>query len=564
MEFTGIGASEGAVTGTALVYRHESKKLKNHLELTPEAALEKFFDGRQRVYDELISMAREAEGKFGSDKAGIFEGYAEVLMDDEIEELARTFIREGNAPAIAAEKAMQQQASELQALEGDYMRERASDLTDIGRRLAAAISGEEQAPLPSLTAPCILVADELSPFETVRLDTSFILGLAMDKGGYTGHVAILARSLGVPCVVGLKDISSKVQTGDFCALDSASGRFILNPNEETITALHEEEEKRQRHLLELSKTAREAASTMDGISITVCANINSPKEIQLAEEKGADGVGLFRTEFLYMDNQNLPSEDEQFEAYRQVLEVLQNKPLTIRTLDIGGDKEHPALGLEKEDNPFLGYRAIRLGLDKPEILKPQLRAILRASAFGKVELMFPLVVSLDEIRQGRCLVEECAAELASNGIKAGKPQIGIMVETPAAALLAKEFAAEADFFSIGTNDLTQYTLAVDRGNSRIADLYDPLNPAVLRLLALTCEAAASSNISVCICGELGSDPKALPLLIGLGITKFSVLASKISSVKANIRKLNAAKCSQLARQALALGSAAEVHTLLKA
>jgi len=575
MEFTGTGASEGAVSGITLVFRHEQEsdysglqdpsvggKNGKQQELTFESAMEKFFEGRSRVHQELLAMSKEAEEKYGADKAGIFEGYAEILMDEEIEELVASLIKKGYTPQVAARKAMEQQATELEALEGDYMRERASDFADIGRRLHAAVSGEEQSPIPVLTEPCILVADELSPFETVRLDHSLILGLAMDKGGYTGHVAILARSLDIPCVVALGHASTKIKSGSMCVLDGTSGRLITDPSNETLSAFSQKEEERRQHLAVLAKTANEPAITLDGVPLQVCANIGSPEEARRAAIQGADGVGLFRTEFLYIDSIRLPSEEEQFEAYRQVLDALGNKPLTIRTVDIGGDKDHPALGLEKEDNPFLGYRAIRLGLDQPRIFKPQLRAILRASAFGKVELMFPLIISLDEVRQARLLVEECLAELSAEGLEANKPSFGIMVETPAAALLAKEFAAEVDFFSIGTNDLTQYTLAVDRGNTRIASLYDPLNPAVLRLLALTCDAALNAGIPVCICGESAADPKALPLLVGLGITKFSVLASRISSVKANIRALDAGKARELTQKALKLATAAEIHSLL--
>jgi phosphotransferase system enzyme I (PtsI) len=370
--------------------------------------------------------------------------------------------------------------------------------------------------------------------------------------------------LDIPCVVGLGNASAETQTGLPAALDGTSGRFITNPGGETISAFQRKEEERRQRLCVLMKTSAEPACTLDGVSILVCANIGSPEEARIAAAQGADGVGLFRTEFLYMDSKSLPSEEDQFTAYRQALDALGTKPLTIRTLDIGGDKDHPALGLEKEGNPFLGYRAIRLSLDRPSILKPQLRAVLRSAVFGRVELMFPLVVTLDEFKAARSLVEEYAAELASEGIEAVRPPLGIMVETPAAVLMAVEFAAAADFFSIGTNDLTQYTLAADRGNPRVARLYDPLNPAVLRLLAAACNAAMTAGIPVSLCGELAADQQALPLLIGLGITKLSLSAPGIPSAKAQIRTLDKGKCIRLARQALTLPSAAEVHALLSA
>jgi phosphotransferase system enzyme I (PtsI) len=406
------------------------------------------------------------------------------------------------------------------------------------------------------------VADELSPLETVRLDHSKILGLAMDKGAYTGHLAILARSFGIPCVVSLGNVSSQIQNGSLCALDGSTGRFIIEPDQETLEGFRLKEETRQQKIVSLAKHAAEPACTKDGVHILVCANISSSEEARQAAAQGADGVGVFRTEYLYMDKNWLPFEEEQFQVYKESLEALGDKPLVIRTLDIGGDKAHPALGLEKEDNPFLGYRAIRLSLGQPDVFRAQLRAILRAAAFGKVELMLPMVGTLDEILRARQFVEECRKELAAQGIKAGSPPLGIMVETPAAALMAREFAAETDFFSIGTNDLTQYTLAVDRGNPRIATLYDPLDPAVLRLMALTCDAAIEEGIPVGICGELAANPKALPLLIGLGMTELSVSASWIPGIKAEIRSLEKEKCREFAQKALTLSSAAAVRSHL--
>jgi len=561
MEFTGIGVCEGSISGTAVVFRHESS-LKNDTseQLTFEAAMERFNEGRRILYNELTDMAAQAKEKIGSDKAGIFEGFAEVIMDDEIESLTASFIKEGHTAAAAAQKALDEQARELESLESGYMQERGSDLTDIGRRLAAIISGEGHS-LPVIKEPCILVADELSPFETVGLDHNLILGIAMDKGGVTGHAAILAKSLGIPCVVTLGDASVKTQSGSLCAMDGASGRFITDPDKETIAAFRQKEEERKLQFSFLLKAAAEPAVTTDGVSILVCANIGLPEEAQRAAVHGADGVGCFRTEFLYMDRQ-LPSEEEQFEALRQAQDALAGKPLTIRTLDIGGDKEHPALGLEKEDNPFLGYRAIRFSLDQPSIFKPQLRAILRAAAFGPIELMFPMIATLDEFRQAKIITEECIEELKSQGIKTGSPKLGIMIETPAAALLAREFAAEADFFSIGTNDLTQYTLAADRGSQRVSGLYDPLNPAVLRLMSLTCEAAEEAGISAGICGELAADARAVPLLVGLGLTKLSVSGSQIPAIKKEVRALKKEKCKALAKKALALSTAREVRALL--
>ena len=561
MEFKGVGASPGTVSGTVIVLRHEANAEEEGQNLTSEEAMRRFYCGRSILYEELLSTARKAKDKIGADNAGLFEAYAEILMDDEIEESVRSYIKDGVSPGSAARRAFEDQVKELEAVQSDYMRERSQDLADMGRRLAAAVSEKKNTPLPEIKTPSVLIADDLGPFEIVNLAHNYILGLATDKGGYTGHLAILARSLGIPCVVGLESVSSRIKNNDICALDGGSGLFIIEPDSETIKQFSEKEAARQTELARLAKASAGPVCTKDGLPIMVCANIGAPVEAARARDQGADGIGVFRTELMYMEEDRLPGEEEQFRSYREALTALGGSVLTIRTLDIGGDKEHPALGLEKEENPFLGYRAIRMGLDKPEILKPQIRAILRAAAFGSIELMFPMISSLDELRQARSCVEECRRELALEGLEAGDPPVGIMVETPAAAVMAREFAAEADFFSIGTNDLTQYTLAADRENRRIAKLYDQLDPSVLRLLALTSEAAAEAEITSCVCGEIAADPKALPILIGLGITKFSVSTSHIPGLKAEIRKLDSIKCGLHARNALALSTAAEVRNL---
>ena len=559
-EFQGIGVSEGTASGPVLVLQFKTTENEsiNPQEQDLNTAMEKFFQGRDLMHCELIAMSREVKTKFGHDKAGIYEGYAEILMDDEIEDLVRAYVKEGYSTETAAQKAFLKQVEEFESLKDEYMRERGRDLADIGRRFAAVIERRGQnAPLV-LKEPCILVGNELSLFEIVGLDQSKIIGLAMDRGGYTSHVAILARSLGIPCVVGLENLSAQLRNGTLCALDGNSGRFIIEPAREILDSFYFEDKEQRKKPPSLTKYDLGPALTKDGVSIIVCANIGSLEEAKQAAIHGADGVGVFRTELMYMKSGHLPSEEEQFNIYQQVWDAMNGKIITIRTLDIGGDKEYPDLNLKKEDNPFLGYRAIRLSLDRPDLIKPQVRAILRTAALGNVELMLPLIATLDEIRRVRSIVEECCRELA---IQEMLP-IGIMVETPAAALMAREFAVESDFFSIGTNDLAQYTLAADRGNARIANLYDQLDPAVLRLIALTSEAAAEAGIQVGICGELAADPKALPLLIGLGMTKLSVSPSRISNLKAELRSLEVEKCLSLAKKALTLPTAAAVHELL--
>jgi phosphotransferase system enzyme I (PtsI) len=561
LRFEGIGASPGKALGRATVFIHRPETdspghggSEADAFLGFEEELARFRGAVKTVHAQLLALAKEGE-KFGPHEAGMFEGYAEILMDDEIEETARGLIAGGLNAAAAGQKLMEGLAGEWENMDA-YMAQRAGDLRDLGKKLRIAASGEKGAELPVLHEPSILIADELSPFETAALDHRFIKALALDSGGYTGHVAILARSLGIPCAAGLGGASAAARDGELCALDGDAGLFILNPGGEEIDIFRAGEKGRVSF-----KALPEAVCTGDGVPIAVCANIGSVDEGALARERGADGVGLLRTEFLYMNR--LPGEDEQYESYTRILEALNGKPLTIRTMDIGGDKEFPALGLAREENPFLGYRAIRIGLDQTAVLKTQLRAILRASARGNVELMFPLIISPGEFKAAKAMLAECRKELEQRGLAVGNPPAGIMVETPAAALMAKELAEEADFFSLGTNDLTQYTLAVDRGNPKVASLYDPLNPAVLRLMSLCTKAARQAGIPAGLCGELAGDETALPLLIGLDLVKLSLGGPKIPLIKEGIKKLDTGACRSLARKALACKSAGEVRELLK-
>jgi phosphotransferase system enzyme I (PtsI) len=567
MLYSGIGVSEGAVVGKIVTFRHRTPIVaKNPSRTTgpvdPEVELERFREGRKKTAAALEALAREAAEKFGEEKAGIFEGYSEILMDAEVEDAVRSLVGEGWDAEAAVREAMASLAADFAAMEGEYMRERAADMEDLGRRLADATAGREADTPPVLRGPCVLVADDLSPAETVRLAPSLIQALVVDRGGPTSHVAILARSLGVPCVVGLGSVSSVARDGDLCAVDGEAGIVVIDPDKKTIDDFRRLAADRAAVLARLGENASLPAVTADGVAVRVCANIGSAEEAKGARNNGADGAGLFRTEFLYMDGERLPSEDEQYATYTRTSELLGGAPLTIRTLDVGGDKDLPALGLTKEENPFLGYRAVRVGLDRPDILKPQLRAVLRTAALGPVELMFPLVVSVDELRRLKAVVAECRAELAAEGVATGPLPVGVMIETPAAALMARELAAEADFFSIGTNDLTQYTLAVDRGNTRIAALYDPFNPAVLRLIAAACDAARAAGIPVGMCGEFASDELAVPVLIGFGLNEFSVAASRVPAIKDLVRRLDSNSCQDLARRVLLLGSVAEVHAVI--
>ena len=565
-QYLGIGASEGAVVGRTVVFRHSAKTLteeQSSFNIDIPAEMDRFRVGVKKTAADFKELAAEAMIKFGKEDSGIFEGYIEILCDDEIEEKVLGLIGNGRKAEFAAITAFAEIAAEFAELEGDYISERASDIEDIGRRLSASISGREIETLPLLTKSCIFVADDLSPAETIRLDLSHLQGLIVDKGGATSHVVILARSLGIPCIVGSGSVAVDSENGILCAMDGNTGSIILNPDKKTEEKYRRIGDIQSAERNRLRQSANLPATTIDGVTILVYANIGSSDEAMKVRSDGADGVGLFRTEFLYMDEEKLPDESQQYNAYKKAVEGLGGFPLVIRSFDIGGDKDLPAFDLAKEDNPFLGYRAIRIGMDRPDIFKPQLRAILRAAVHGPIELMFPMIISVDELRSLKYLLSICRDELKSEGISTPTIPVGIMVETPAAALMAEELAKEADFFSLGTNDLTQYTLAVDRGNLKISSLYDPCNPAVVRLIYATSKAALSANISTCICGELGSDLLAIPLLLGLGLTKFSVSSAKIPAVKALIRSLNTEDCKKLALQALSMGTTGEIRKILK-
>ncbi len=563
-QIQGSPAAEGSAVGEVVVFRHAQTDFSTIQSFgNPEDEMVRFALGRQVAADEFTALIHETMLKFGAEKAGIFEGYLEILMDDEVEESMRAQTKTGQSAEASAIHVFAGIAADFASMEGGYMQERAADIIDIGKRLAVAISGRGSETLPQLTKPCVLVVDDLSPAETVRLELSYVQGLLVDGGGVTSHVAILARSLNIPCIVGLSDFSLNIKNGERVALDGKTGILFKNPSachcEEFLERRQQETEQRNR----LLEAASGAAITEDGVIIAVRANIGTPEEALNAKQNGAEGVGLFRTEFLYMHSDELPTEEMQYEAYKKALEALDGAHLTIRSFDVGGDKELPAMQLEKEENPFLGYRAIRIGLDRPEVFKPQLKAALRAALHGKAELMLPMIISVNELRAIKALINECKVELKQEGKPFGdKLPVGIMIETPAAALLADELAREADFFSIGSNDLTQYTLAVDRGNAKIAALYNSFHPAVLRLIGLTGDAARRANIPLCMCGEFASDTRATALLIGLGLTELSVSPVLVPLVKDAVRKLNTKNCRALAERVLGLATAEEIMDML--
>lgn len=556
----GIPAAPGIALGPARRFHPPALEVPERPTADPEAELRALDEALARAAEDIQAQRAAVAGRAGAARAAIFDAHLLFLRDEVLLEPVRRRVREGSSAAAAWREAVEEMAAAWEALPDAYQRARAADLRSVGAQVLAHLLGVP-VPRPRLEAEGILLAADLTPADAAGLDPRTALGVATAFGGPTSHAAILARSLGIPAVVGLGERLFEIAEGTPLALDADAGLLHVAPPAELVREL----EARRRERLEAEAGARAEAHapavTRDGVTVEVAANVGSPEEIAVALEAGCDGVGLLRTEFLFLDRPRMPSEDEQEAAYRRAAEALGGRPMVIRTLDVGADKPLPYLPQPPEANPFLGVRGLRLGLERPELLRGQLRAILRVAADHPVRLMFPMVSTLEELRTARGHLLAAADEL-------GRPlpeglQVGIMVEVPSAALLAAALAPEVDFFSIGTNDLTQYTLAADRGNERVAELQDALHPAVLRLIALACEAGAAHGRWVGVCGEVAGDALATPLLLGLGVRELSMNPPAIPAVKRAVRETELGRARELAARALALPSAAAVRELLR-
>lgn len=563
---TGIAASPGAVFGKALVLKEEPIVLNTHKITSAqlEAEKSKFFAGREKAVAQLTAIKEKAGRTLGEEKEAIFEGHLMILEDEELEEEILAYLEENLVTAdVAASKVIEMQAAMLSEIDDEYLKERAGDIRDIGNRLVRNILGMRIVDLGDIQEEAILVAYDLTPSETAQLNLDKVLGFATDIGGRTSHTSIMARSLELPAIVGTNNITAQVKTGDLLILDAINNEIHINPSEAQITAFKAVQEKEAAEKAELAKLKDLAAETPDGHRVEVCGNIGTIRDVEGVLRNGGEGVGLYRTEFLFMDRDHLPSEEEQFQAYKEVVEAMGDKLVVLRTMDIGGDKELPYLDLPKEMNPFLGWRAVRIGLVRREILDTQLRAVLRASAFGKLAMMFPMIISVEEIRELKGIVNELKQQLRNEGKAFDEQiQIGVMVETPAAAVNARHLAKEVDFFSIGTNDLTQYTLAVDRGNEIIAHLYNPLSPAVLNLIKQVIDASHAEGKWTGMCGELAGDERATALLLGMGLDEFSMSSISVPRIKKLVRSVNFADAKALADEALAQPTAADIERLV--
>lgn len=536
---TGIGASEGVAIGKVLLFTEEEMVIPEVKDenSTIEAELTKLEDGLKKSKTQLIAIREKVKEKMGEDKAAIFDGHILLLEDEDlIMEVEDKIKGEGLPAAKALHDGINEYCEMISKLDDPYLRERAADLQDIGKRWLKNLLGIRIKDLSDLEPNTVVVTYDLTPSDTAQLDLENCVGFLTEVGGKTAHSAIMARSLELPAVVGIKGVLNGVKEGETVIMDGEEGELFLDPSPELIAEYVAKKEKLAAEKEELKKLISEEAITTDGRKVDIWGNIGSPNDVDAVIASGATGIGLYRTEFLFMNSDHFPTEEEQYEAYKVVVQKMQGKPVTIRTMDIGGDKELPYLDLPKEMNPFLGYRAIRISLENKDMFKTQLKAILRASHYGQIKIMYPMISSVNEIRKANEILEECKNELDEIGQLFDRNiKVGIMVETPSTAIIAYKFAKEVDFFSIGTNDLTQYFLAVDRGNEMVSALYNSFNPAVLEAIQKVIDAAHNAGISVSMCGEFAGDKKATKLLLGMGLDSFSMSASSTLQVKKIIR-----------------------------
>ncbi|MBQ9987387.1 MAG: phosphoenolpyruvate--protein phosphotransferase [Erysipelotrichales bacterium] len=530
----------------------------------PVVEIERLQEAIKTSSEEIEGIKEKSAEKLSLEEQAIFDAHLALVNDPE---LYTQVVHKIEVEQINAEYAVEEVANifihMFESLEDEYMRARASDIKDVTYRVMAHLCGIRMADISLIDHEVILVAEELTPSDTAQLDKRYIKGFVTEQGGRTSHSAIMARSLEIPAVVGMKEAMNMIEHGEMIILDAIEGNVIIAPSdteiqEYTKKSIQVEEEKK-----ELVSLIEEETVTLDGVHIELSANIGNPKNMEAVIRNGADGVGLYRTEFLYMDASELPSEEEQYQAYKAVLESIPDKRVVIRTLDIGGDKKLPYLNIPEEMNPFLGHRAVRLCLDRTDIFRTQLRALLRASVHGRLAIMFPMIATLQELRDAKRLLNEEKESLLQEGYSISNTiEVGMMVEIPSAAVMADKFAKEVDFFSIGTNDLIQYAMAADRMSDMVAYLYQPYHPSVLHLIKLTVDGAHKAGIWCGMCGEMAGEWKAVPLLVGLGLDEFSVVASGILPIRKIIRSLNKKECEDIAARALACSSSEEALEVL--
>ncbi len=567
LSMKGIPASPGIAIGEAFLLDREPLQVFK-IDLEPdqiEGEIERFKAAVEKTKDEVTSIQEQLAPKVGRDMARIFDAHLMMLKDTmAIDETIDNISAERKNAAYLFARNIERARSTLMATGDRYLRERAVDLQDVEQRVLMNLAGHTEEMLANLKKPCIVLAKYLTPSDTAQLDRNIVLGFATDFGGQTSHASIMARALEMPAVVGLNDVTGKVYSGDPVIVDGTHGTVLINPDEETVREYNQRRAELAENRLKLRSLVDKPARTRDGRAVELQANIELPEEVEGAIAHGARGIGLYRTEYLFLSRSDLPEEEEQYKAYATMAGRIAPDPVVIRTFDLGGDKVVASLGLSPEPNPYLGWRAIRICLDRPDLFRTQLRAAFRASTLGNVRIMFPMISGLAELRQVKGIVRDTQDELRKEQIPFREDcQIGIMIEIPAAALVADRLAREVDFFSIGTNDLIQYTIAVDRGNEKISDLYDPFHPAVLRLIQMVISAGHDNGIWVGLCGEMAGDPLCTWLLLGMGLDEFSMNPVSLPEVKRLIRSITCADAEQIAREALSFGLAKEVRGFLK-
>ena len=561
---SGIGVSPGIAIGKVYLLLKKDIVVSKCPCANVAEEQKKLLEARNKTKEQLLKIRETTAKKVSEEKAAIFDAHITLLEDEDLLEEVNNIIADDKVCAeYALSQGIEVYTKILSEVEDEYLRERAGDLVDISDRWIRNIQGEEIVDVSNLPKDSIVVARDLTPSDTANLDLDNTLGFITEIGGRTSHTSIMARSLELPAVVGIGEILKDLENNQTIIINGNTGAVIIDPSKESIDECLKLKDEFDKKRALLKEYAHKDAVSKDGTKIRVYANIGSPADLGGVLKNGADGIGLYRTEFLFMENTDFPTEEEQFKAYKEVAVAMSGHTVTIRTMDIGGDKYLPYLEMPKEENPALGWRALRICLDKTSIIRTQFRALLRASAFGKIKVMLPMIVSLEELRKAKAIFNECKLELVKENIAFNEAlELGMMIETPSVVFRAEAFAREADFFSIGTNDLTQYTLASDRGNEKIASICDPYNPSVLIAIKMAIDGAHANGIIISMCGELAGDLLAVPLLFGLGLDVFSMSAISIPEVKKMIISLDKAECQMLAKRVLTLDTADEVKAEL--
>jgi phosphoenolpyruvate-protein phosphotransferase (PTS system enzyme I) len=544
-KISGIAASAGIAIAKAFVLQNPELTIEKKSVEDSAQEIDRFQAALEKSKEELTVIKDKANEELGEDKAAIFAAHLLVLSDPDLVDAVKQKIE---SEKVNAESAMNDVSSMFidmfDQMDNEYMKERAADIRDVSKRVLAHLLDVQFATPASISEEVVILAEDLTPSDTAQLNRKFVKGFATDIGGRTSHSAIMSRSMEIPAVVGTKTITEKVENGVMIIIDGLDGQVIIDPTQDEIATYEEKQKQYQNQKEEWAKLVNEKTISSDKVQVELAANIGTPADVKGVLENGAEGVGLYRTEFLYMGRDQLPTEEEQYNAYKEVLEKMEGKPVVIRTLDIGGDKELPYLNLPKELNPFLGFRAIRLCLEEQDMFRTQLRALLRASTFGNLKIMFPMIATLEEFRSAKSILSEEKEKLVKEGTKVSESiEVGIMVEIPSTAVMADTFAKEVDFFSIGTNDLIQYTMAADRMNEQVSYLYQPYSPAILRLVKMVIDAAHKEGKWTGMCGEMAGDPIAIPILLGLGLDEFSMSATSVLPARSQIRGLSKEKIS---------------------